>query len=227
MECHHRGATFARYSCNVTTQILFHAGLLDPEGLLKGFGSAAFGIALVILVIECGVIFGAILPGDSLLFIVGVLIASGFISVSLIPAIFAMSAAAFVGNLIGYWTGARLGPALFKRADSKIFKQEFVTTTHDFFDKYGTRAIVLARFIPVVRSVITSMAGIGQMNYRTFAMFSAIGAVVWVTVLTVAGYLLGNVIFVKQHIDLVTVALIALSAIPLGLAYLRSRRTKK
>ncbi len=207
------------------TQAVIHSGLLDPQGLLTGFGSAAFGIALAILVLECGVIFAAILPGDSLLFIVGVLIASGFISVPLAVAILVMIIAAFVGNLIGYWTGAALGPALFKRPDSKYFKQEFVSTTKEFFDKYGTRAIVLARFVPIVRSVITSMAGVGKMNYRTYAVFSAIGAALWVTVLTLAGYFLGNVAFVKNHIDLVTVAVVAISAIPLAFEYLRQRRS--
>jgi membrane-associated protein len=200
------------------------AGLLDPEGLLKGFGPYAFWMALLILVIECGVIFGAILPGDSLLFIIGLLLANGFISIPLPVALLLMIVAAILGNVIGYWTGALIGPKLFNRPDSKFFKQEFVDTTHLFFEKFGPRAIVLARFVPIVRSVITSMAGIAKMDKKVFYLFSAIGAVAWIISLTLAGYFLGSIEFVKDNIEIVTIALVVLSTIPIYLEVRRQRR---
>lgn len=200
------------------------AGLLDPEGLLKGFGPYAFWMTLAILVIECGVIFGAVLPGDSLLFIVGLLLASGFIDVPLPIALTAMIVAAIAGNILGFWTGSKIGPKLFNRPDSKFFKQEFVETTHLFFEKFGPRAIVLARFVPIVRSVITSMAGIAKMDRKIFYVYSAIGAVAWIILLTLAGYFLGQIEFVKDNVEIVTIALVILSTIPI---YLEVRRQKR
>ena len=207
----------------VTIHSVVHASVLDPEGLLRGFGSAAFAVALAILVIECGVIFGAVLPGDSLLFIVGVLIANGFIPVSVWVALPVLVVAAFAGNLIGYWTGAKIGPALFRRPDSRIFKREYVDRTQVFFDKHGTRAIVLARFVPIVRSIITSAAGIARMNYRVFATYSGIGAVAWVIAMTLGGYYLGNVTVIREHVDVVTLVIIALSLVPVFFESLRHR----
>jgi membrane-associated protein len=209
---------------NILAGTIRQAGLLDPEGLLKGFGQYAFAITLVILVIECGVIFGAVLPGDSLLFIVGLLLASGFISVPLPIALLLMIIAAFAGNVIGYWTGAKIGPRLFSRPDSKIFRKEFVEQTHLFFEKFGPRAIVLARFVPIVRSIITSMAGIAKMDKKTFYVFSGIGAVVWIVSLTLAGYFLGSIDLVKNNIEAVTIGLVVLSIIPI---YFEVRRQRK
>ena len=204
--------------------IAIPAGVLDPQGLLSHFGSAAFIAVLAILVFECGVIFGAVMPGDSLLFVTGMLIQSGFISVPLWIAIPTMILAAFAGNLIGYWTGSKIGPALFRRPDSRLFRQEYVERTHHFFERYGVRAIVLARFVPIVRAVITSVAGIARMDYKVFLTFSAIGAAGWVTLMTVAGVLLGQVEFIRTHIDVVTLAIVALSALPIGIEMLKARR---
>lgn len=180
--------------------------------------------ACVILFVECGILLGLILPGDSLLFIVGMLIASGFIQTPLIIAIIALAISAITGNLLGYWFGAKAGPALFNRPDSRIFKQEYVTQTHDFFDKYGSRSIILARFVPIVRSLITGLAGVGRMDFKVFSTFSAIGGLLWVTSLTLAGYYLGNVTFIKEHIDFVAVVIVLLSVIPIGVEVARRKR---
>ena len=209
----------------IHTVAAIHTGLLDPQGLLEGFGTWAFVSALAILFLECGVIFAAILPGDSLLFIVGLLIANGTIGTSLPVALVTMFVAAFGGNVFGYWTGSKIGPRLFNRADSRIFKQEFVTSTHEFFEKHGPKAIVLARFVPIVRSIITSMAGIAGMNHKIFISFSAIGAAAWVGVLTLAGYFLGNVDFIKAHIETVTLAIVFLSVIPLAFEAIKNRKS--
>lgn len=208
----------------MTAAVIVNTGVLDPEGMLKGFGSLAFVAVLVILFIECGVIFGAVLPGDSLLFIVGTLIATGFISVPLVAALPLMIAAAFAGNVVGYWTGAKIGPALFRRPDSKLFRQQFLDDTNAFFSKHGSRAIVLARFVPIVRSVITSVAGIAKMDYRTFITYSGIGAVAWVLSMTLAGYFLGSVPIVANNIEAVTIGIIILSLVPVVIESRRHRR---
>ncbi len=213
-----------------TTSIIAAAsvttGLLDPEGLLKGFGSLALFAACAILFIECGLLIGVILPGDSLLFIVGMLIASNFITTPLAIALLLMTISAIAGNLLGYWTGSKVGPKLFNRPDSKVFKKEYVVTTQNFFEKHGSRAIVLARFVPVVRSVITGMAGMARMDFKTYAIFSSIGGIVWVASMTLAGYFLGKIPFIKENIDFVTVGIVLLSLIPVVFEVLRQRKAR-
>lgn len=200
------------------------AGLLDPEGLLKGFGSLALFAACLILFIECGLLVGVILPGDSLLFIVGMLIASNFISTPLAIALLLMSICAIAGNLLGYWTGAKVGPKLFSRPDSKLFKQEYVVTTQNFFEKHGSRAIVLARFVPIVRSVITALAGVARMDYKTYATYSTIGGILWICSMTLAGYFLGSIPIIKENIDLVAIGIVLLSLIPVAVEVIRQKR---
>ncbi len=200
------------------------AGFLDPEGLLKPFGSLALAVACGILLIECALLIGLVLPGDSLLFIVGILLATGFITTPVWIAIVAMSVSAILGNLLGYWTGAKLGPKLFNKPDSRIFKQEYVVITQNFFEKHGPRAIVLARFVPVVRPVITSMAGVARMNFRVYATYSTIGGILWVVTLTLAGYFFGGIQFVADNIELVTLGIVGLSLIPVVLEVLKQRR---
>ena len=200
------------------------AGLLDPEGLLKGFGSLALFAACLILFIECGLLVGVILPGDSLLFIVGMLLASNFITTPLAVALLLMSICAIAGNLLGYWTGAKVGPRLFNRPDSKLFKTEYVVTTQNFFEKHGSRAIVLARFVPIVRSVITGLAGVARMDYKTYATYSTIGGILWVSAMTLAGYFLGSIPVIKDHIDLVAIGIVLLSLIPVAVEVIRHKR---
>lgn len=191
------------------------AGLLDPQGLLEGFGPWAFAAVVAIIFIECGLLVGLILPGDSLLFITGMLIATGFIEINPVLAISVIAAAAIVGNLVGYWVGLKIGPALFKRPDSKIFKQEYVTRTHDFFEKFGPRALILARFTPIVRTLITATAGIAKMDFRTFSIYSAIGGVLWTVSMTLLGFYLGTVSFIAENIETLTIAIVLISVLPI------------
>lgn len=200
------------------------AGLLDPEGLLKGFGSLALFAACLILFIECGLLVGVILPGDSLLFIVGMLIATNFITTPLAIALLLMSICAIAGNLLGYWTGAKVGPKLFNRPDSKLFKTEYVVTTQNFFEKHGSRAIVLARFVPIVRSVITGLAGVARMDYKIYATYSTIGGILWVCSMTLAGYFLGSIPVIKENIDLVAIGIVLLSLIPVAVEVIKHKR---
>jgi len=199
---------------------------LDPQNLDQ-FGTAAFWIALGIIFAECGLLIGFFLPGDSLLFMVGLFIASGVIDIPIQVACLLLSIAAVVGNLTGYWIGYRAGPPLFNRPDSRFFRQEYVDKTHSFFDKYGARAIVLARFVPIVRTFITAMAGVGRMDLRTYTLYSTIGGVLWATGVTLLGYYLGTIPFVKDHIELILIGIVALSIIPIGFETFRHRRESR
>jgi membrane-associated protein len=157
---------------------------------------------------------------------VGILLATGFITTPVWIAIIAMSVSAILGNLLGYWTGAKLGPKLFNKPDSRIFKQEYVVVTQNFFEKHGPRAIVLARFVPVVRPVITSMAGVARMNFKIYATYSTIGGILWVVSLTLAGYFFGGIQFVADNIELVTIGIVALSLVPVIFEVLKQRKAK-
>ena len=149
------------------------------------------------------------------------------IAVGLAIALLLMTVSAIAGNLLGYWTGVKVGPKLFNRPDSKVFKTEYVVTTQNFFEKHGSRAIVLARFVPIVRSVITGMAGVARMDYKTYATFSTIGGIVWVCSMTLAGYFLGSIPFIKENIDFVAIGIVLLSLIPVVFEVLRQRRLGK
>ena len=202
----------------IQTPFLAHlpsTGVLSPDGLLHSLGPWAFAAVLAIVFIECGLLVGLVLPGDSLLFITGMFIATKFIEVNLIVAIALIAIAAILGNLLGYWVGVKLGPALFRRPDSRFFKHEYVDRTQEFFNQYGPRALVLARFTPIVRTLITAVAGIARMDYRTFATFSAIGGVVWAAVMTLLGYYLGSVPFIANHIEVLTIVVVIISVIPI------------
>jgi membrane-associated protein len=128
------------------------------------------------------------------------------------------------GNLTGYWIGAKAGPRLFERPDSRLFKREYVVKTHDFFEKYGARAIVLARFVPIVRTFITAIAGVARMDFRRYFVYSAVGAVIWAAGLTVAGYFLGNVPFIKDNLEIMLIVIVLVSVLPIGIEYWRHRR---
>jgi membrane-associated protein len=143
------------------------------------------------------------------------LIATGFIDINPFVAISTIAIAAIVGNLVGYWVGLKIGPALFRRPDSRIFKQEYVTRTHDFFEKFGPRALILARFTPIVRTLITATAGIAKMNFRTFSIYSAIGGVLWAFSMTLFGYYLGTVSFIAENIETLTIAIVLISVLPI------------
>jgi membrane-associated protein len=201
-------------------------GLLDPHEWIDRFGSwALWGVALIIFV-ECWLF--PILPGDSLLFLVGLLISQNEqVSSPIWLACLVLTVAAVSSNIVGYLVGARMGPAIFKRPDSRIFKQEYIDKTFAFFDKYGNRAIVLARFVPIVRTFITLAAGVGGMPMRRFVTYSAIGGVLWATGVTLMGYWLGQVEFIGDHIDSLLILIVLVSVIPVGIELLRARSTKR
>jgi membrane-associated protein len=196
---------------------------LDPDTLLKAFGASALWGAAAIIFAECGLLIGFFLPGDSLLFTVGLLITSGVIPHSLWLACVVLTIAAFAGNVSGYQIGAAAGPAIFKRDDSRLFRREYVDKTTEFFDRYGNRAIVLARFVPIVRTFITVMAGVGRMERRRYFLYSGIGALFWASGVTLLGAALGNVEFVRTNIEVILLAIVAVSVVPIGVELLRER----
>jgi len=178
-----------------------------------------------IIFAECGLLIGFFLPGDSLLFVTGLLIAQhNVIHTPLWLACLLLSIAAVAGNIVGYWIGRKAGPAIFNRPDSRFFKQEYVERAHDFFKRHGVRAIVLARFVPIVRTFITVTAGVARMTPRVYVAYSLIGGVIWATGLTVLGHQLGHVNFIKNNIEIIAIGIVVISFIPVGLELLRGRR---
>jgi membrane-associated protein len=198
---------------------------LDPEWLITAFG--LIGI-LAIVFAESGLLFGFFLPGDSLLFTTGLLIAGGvYLHQPLWLMCLLISLAAIAGDQFGYVFGRRLGPSLFRRPDARVFKQQHLSKARDFFAKYGARSIVLARFVPIVRTFTPIVAGASRMHYRTFLAYNVVGGVLWASGVTTLGYFLGQVGFVKNNIELILVGIVALSVLPIGIELLRGRRRNR
>ncbi len=199
---------------------------LNADTLINGFIDrfgvwALVGICLVI-VIETGLLF-PFLPGDSLLFTVGLFIGTGVLGVPLWLACLALFLAAFAGDQIGYFIGHKAGPAIFRRPDSRFFKQEYVDKTHAFFERYGGRAIILARFVPFVRTYIPVAAGVGKMHYLAFVKFNVIGAFAWGIGVTLLGYWLGRFDVVKNNIEVALMLVVAVSLIPIAVEWIKHR----
>lgn len=195
--------------------------------MMNSLGGVAFWVALAIIFAECGILLGFFLPGDSLLFVVGLFIASGAIDMNIWVASFLLVVAALVGNITGYWIGRAIGPSLFNKPDSRFFRKEYVDKTHEFFEKHGGKAIILARFVPIVRTFITAVAGIAKMDFRKYLIYSSIGAVLWAGLITIAGYYLGNIEFIKKNLELVLILVVLVSVIPIIFEYVRHRRQIK
>jgi membrane-associated protein len=196
--------------------------LLSPEWLISSFG--VIGILMLVFA-ESGLLIGFFLPGDSLLFTTGLLIADGrYLHLPLWLMCALICVAAVLGDQFGYAFGRRFGPALFRRPNSRLFKQENLTRAATFFDKYGARSIVLARFVPIVRTFTPIVAGASRMRYRTFLTFNVLGGVLWGCGVTILGYFLGQVAFVKSNIELILVGIVLVSLIPVIVELLRGRR---
>jgi membrane-associated protein len=201
---------------------------LDPDHLIRAAGPYALWVVAFIVFAECGLF--AILPGDSLLFTVGLFVAAKIVSYPLWLVLIVLTVAAVAGNVSGYAIGRKIGPPLFKPRSGlmgKLFKQSYVEKTHDFFDRYGNRALILARFVPLVRTFVTLVAGVGKMDFRRFITYTAIGGVLWACGVTFAGYFLGNVGFIKNNIEIVLVVIVLLSLLPMGIEFLRHHREAK
>ncbi|MFE0330622.1 DedA family protein [Streptomyces sp. NPDC058960] len=193
---------------------------LDPNHLLDTFG--IWGLLLVVFA-ESGLLIGFFLPGDSLLFTCGLLITAGTMKFPLWGAIGLICLAAILGDQAGYMFGKKVGPSLFRRPDSRLFKQENVTKAHEFFEKHGPKSLVLARFVPIVRTFTPIIAGVSGMKYRSFLVFNVIGGVLWGAGVTLLGSWLGNVAFVHKNIELILILIVLVSVIPIVIEFLRAR----
>ncbi len=209
--------------------VLAAGGFLDPERLIDTFG--LLGIFAIVFA-ESGLLIGFFLPGDSLLFTAGFL-ASGPSSVAdelhlpLVPLLLGTWVAAVAGDQVGYLFGQRVGPALFRRPDSRFFKQENVDKAQGFFEKYGPKAIVLARFVPIVRTFTPITAGVSRMEYRTFVTFNVIGGTLWAFGVTLLGYFLGQVDVIEENLELAILTVVGFSCLPIALELYKAWREKR
>ncbi|MEY4648050.1 MAG: hypothetical protein RL009_466 [Actinomycetota bacterium] len=180
----------------------------------------------MIVYVETGLLAGFFLPGDSLLFVIGVFLASPSAPVPLWLGCLLLSSSAWLGDQTGYWIGRKLGPAVFNRPDSRFFSSKNVEATSRFFERYGAKAIILAHFVPIMRTFVPVAAGVGKMDYRKFLKFNIIGVIGWGSGVTILGYFLGGIPFVQEHVEWVTLAFIVLSFIPILLEIIKARRSK-
>ncbi len=193
--------------------------------LLQQYGSEVYVLLFIIVFCETGLIVTPFLPGDSLLFVAGALWAvSGmdahWLSVTLI-------AAALCGDNVNYWVGRYLGPKVFQWEDSRFFNRKALDATHAFYDRHGGKTIVIARFMPIVRTFVPFVAGVGKMAYGRYLMFCIGGALLWVLSLVYAGYYFGNIPFIRSNLTVVIFAIIGLSILPPAIAFLRAHLRQK
>ncbi|MFM9053911.1 MAG: DedA family protein [Solirubrobacterales bacterium] len=193
---------------------------LDPENLIRTFGT--LGI-LAIVFIESGLLVGFFLPGDSLLFTAGLLSAAG-----VLPPIWVLLVtiplAAIAGDQVGYAIGRKFGTPLFDRPDSRFFKREYVDRSAAFFERHGPKTVVLAPFVPIVRTFVPVMAGTSRMQYRVFVTYDIVGALLWGAGVTALGYFLGEIPFVKENIEVILIAIVLISVVPV---MIELRKVKK
>ena len=194
--------------------------LLDPEKLLAAVGTIGL---IAIVFAESGLLFGFFLPGDSLLFTAGLFAAQGKLNLPVI--LVGCFIAAVAGDQVGYAFGNRVGPALFRRPDSRFFKKEHVEKAQDYFDRYGSKTIVLARFVPIVRTFAPIVAGVGSMQYRTFLVYNVVGGFLWAVGVTTLGYFLGEIEWVEQNLEIAILAIVGLSVLPIVFELVRGRRS--
>ena len=196
---------------------------MDPQWLLERFGSQFFWVSAAIVFIECGLLF-PILPGDSLLFAVGLFIAEGSIDINIAVACLLLTAVAFLGNVVGYEIGRAVGTPLYER-QGRFLKKKYFDDTHAFFEKHGAKALVLGRFVPIVRTFITVVAGVSRMDRRHFFVWSGVGALLWATGVTLIGYFLGQSFPVlKEHLEAAVLLIVAVSVVPMVIEFVRARR---
>jgi membrane-associated protein len=176
---------------------------------------------------ETGLLFGFFLPGDSLLFALGLFIATGQIDVPLWLAVTLLAISAFAGDQTGYWIGRRLGPAVFNKPKSRLFNPKNVELAHAFFEKYGSRAVVLAHFVPIMRTFIPVSAGVAKLSWRKYTIYNLVGISLWAVGVTLLGATFGQVPWVQENLEIVLILFVVISFIPIGLEILKAYRENK
>lgn len=197
---------------------------LDLEGILRDLGPLAMVIVCLIIIAETGLLVGFFLPGDSLLFTVGLMIGTGLIDVPIWLACILISASAIAGDQLGYFIGRKAGPAVFKRPNSKFFSQKNAERAQQFFVKHGAKAVIFAHYVPILRTFVPVAAGVGKMQYSYYLRNNLIGAISWGMIVPLIGFFLGQIPFVRENVILVTITLVTISLIPVALEIIKARR---
>lgn len=207
-------------------ELFKHIIHLDFEWLFQNYGTAVYFILFLVIFIETGLVVMPFLPGDSLLFTAGLFARLGYLDLSYL--LILLFIAAVVGDNTNYWVGRKLGlkAVQIKFRGKKIVKQEYLDKTHSFYEKHGPKTIIMARFVPIVRTFAPFVAGIAEMNYRKFLSFDVLGGAIWIASLTFAGYFLGEIPWIRKNIELVALAIIFISVLPIIFGYLKQKSAK-
>ena len=203
---------------------------LNPQVFLADPALAPWVVLLVcgIIFAETGLLVGFFLPGDSMLFTAGLLVATGTIKVNIWGFVALIIAAAIIGNQVGYLIGSKAGPAIFNKPNSRLFKRENVDSAHAFFEKHGGKALILARFVPIIRTFVPVIVGVAQMDKRKFFFFNVVGAVLWGGGVPLLGYLLGDTFpWVRENLDIIFIVIVLVSVIPIGVEVARGFIAKR
>ena len=193
---------------------------LSPDALI----GAGLVVLLLVVFVESGLLVGFFLPGDSLLFTAGLLIATNKVDLPLWLVLLTVPLAAIAGDQVGYFIGRKAGPKVFNKPDSRLFQQEFVDKAYGYFERYGPRTIVLARFVPIVRTFAPVIAGVSKMHYRTFVTYNVLGGVLWGVGVVLLGYFLGGVDVVANNVETIILGIVAVSVLPIVIELVRARR---
>lgn len=193
--------------------------------LVKEYGTWTYLVLFIIVFCETGLVVTPILPGDSLLFAAGAIAALGSLNPHLLVVL--LTIAAVLGDAVNYQIGRYVGPAVFKKEDSRFFKRAHLEKTHAFYERYGGKTIIIARFVPIVRTFAPFIAGVGQMSYKQFALYNVVGAILWVVIGVYAGYLFGGLEIVKENFSLIIIAIVLISLLPAVFEFWRAKREKK
>ena len=191
------------------------------DSIIRSYGTLTYGILFLIIFCETGLVITPILPGDSLLFATGTFAALGSLDLSLI--IILLSIAAIAGDTVNYWIGYLVGPKVFAKEKSRFFNKEYLDRTHRFYQKYGGKTIIIARFIPIIRTFAPFVAGIGRMTYKRFIAYNVLGGIGWIVTFVLGGYFFGNIPLVKNNFALIILAIIIISVLPAIIEFVRQR----
>jgi membrane-associated protein len=192
--------------------------------LIQTYGLWTYLILFVVIFCETGLVVTPFLPGDSLIFAAGTFAARGDLKVGWLFLV--LAAAAVIGDTVNYWIGKIIGPKIFHKEKTRFFKKEYLDRTHKFYEKYGAETIIIARFVPIIRTFAPFVAGIGRMTYLKFISYNVIGGVGWVAIFTFGGYFFGNIPFVKNNFSIVIIAIILISLVPAVVEFLKHRKKK-